>query len=183
MYEWLSERSLLKTLSENAGIQHSFTFSQCFLPLWETSPIAWSTCYLFMQKVQTGEFKILLFGNTYISQDVGNWLCLVKRLRWATPGPSWPSCWRTFYHFHQTWQKCSLGVVDVQDATFVKILWRINELLHLIHLKMLVRTNPTISVRFALYVAEVSIWSCRCARRKFCENSIKNYWVIAPDLT
>jgi hypothetical protein len=45
-----------------------------------------------MQKVQTDEFKILLFGNTYISQDVGNWLCLVKRLRWATPGPSWPSC-------------------------------------------------------------------------------------------
>ena len=25
-----------------------------------------------MQKVQTDEFKILLFGNTYISQDVGN---------------------------------------------------------------------------------------------------------------
>ena len=45
-----------------------------------------------MQKVQTDEFKILLFGNTYISQDVGNWLCLVKRLRWATPVPSWPSC-------------------------------------------------------------------------------------------
>ena len=45
-----------------------------------------------MQKVQTDEFKILLFGNTYISQDVGNWLCLVKRLRWATPGPSWPAC-------------------------------------------------------------------------------------------
>ena len=41
-----------------------------------------------MQKVQTDEFKILLFGNTYISHDVGNWLCLVKRLRWATPGPS-----------------------------------------------------------------------------------------------
>ena len=49
---------------------------------------------------------------------------------------------------------------------------------------MLVRTtSPTISVRFALYLAEVSIWSCRCARRKFCENSIKNYQVIAPDLT
>ena len=49
--------------------------------------------------------------------------------------------------------------------------------------KTLVRTTPTISVRFALYLAEVSIWSCRYARRKFCENSIKNYWVIAPDLT
>ena len=85
---------------ENAGIHHFFPFSQCFLPLWETSPIAWSTCYLFMQKVQTDEFKILLFGNTYISQDVGNRLCLVKRLRWATPGPSWPSClnWQKVLH-------------------------------------------------------------------------------------
>ena len=34
-----------------------------------------------------------------------------------------------------TWQKFSLGVEDVQDANFVKILLRVNELLPLIQLK------------------------------------------------
>ena len=48
---WMTLRKMLfeNTLWkwENAGIQHIFPFSQCFLPLWETSPIAWSTYYLF----------------------------------------------------------------------------------------------------------------------------------------
>ena len=57
----------------------------------------------------------------------------------------------------------------------MKILWRIHELLPRFTFKMLVRTTPKISVRFALYLAERSIWSCTCARHKFCENSIKSY--------
>ena len=36
-------------------------------------------------------------------------------------------------------------------------------------------TPPTVSVQFALYLAEVFIRSCRCARHTFCKNSIKNY--------
>ena len=79
----------------------------------------------FMQKVQTDEFKILLFGNTYISQDVGNWLCLVKRLRWATPGPSWPSCLEKTSRYFQ-----SLSIIIFYVMVCVVVL---PKLLYIIH--------------------------------------------------
>ena len=47
---------------------------------------------------------------------------------------------------------------------------------------MLVRTTPTVSVRFTLNLAEVFIRICRCARRNLRENSMKNSGVISPDL-
>ena len=39
-------------------------------------------------------------------------------------------------HSLDTWQKCSLGPVDVQETHFVKIPSRITELLPLIHFKL-----------------------------------------------
>ena len=65
-----------------------------------------------------------------------------------------------------------------------QILWKFHqELLSYcpwFYLKMLVLTTPTVSVWFTLYLAEVFIRSWRCAICKFCENSMKNEWVIAP---
>ena len=46
---------------------------------------------------------------------------------------------------------------------------------------MLVLKTSTVSVRFTLYLAEVFIRGCRCARRNFHENSMKSKQVIAPD--
>ena len=46
--------------------------------------------------------------------------------------------------------------------------------------KMLVLTTSTISVWFTLYLADVSIWSCRCFQGKFCENSIKELLSYCP---
>ena len=46
---------------------------------------------------------------------------------------------------------------------------------------LVLTTPPTVSVWFTLNLAEVFIRSCRCARRNFRENSMKNCWVVAPD--
>ena len=48
---------------------------------------------------------------------------------------------------------------------------------------MLARTTPTVSVWFTLYLAEVFIRSCRCARRNFRENSMKLIMSYCPWFT
>ena len=114
-----------------------------------------------------------LYWNQPVSQSGGQFVCKIL------PGQPLQFQSNSLY----TWQKYSLGAVDVQDTNFVKIPSRITELLPLIWLKIACLDNsPTVSVWFTLNFAEVFIRSWRCARHNFCENSIKNYWVIAPDI-
>ena len=54
-----------------------------------------------------------------------------------------------------TWQKCSLGAVDVQDTHFVKLPSRLTELLP-VDLKVLVQTTPP-SFRLILFKLGISV--------------------------